>query len=113
MARRHVKRIRAELDLSTVVHLHDHTAFKDVAGVRRLARRRAGDRHNVLRPTPSGFEDSAAKGLTTDSDNLKLSLAILERAGFIALVDAMGIGDDPALRGLSGYFRQPQHRHGA
>ena len=35
---RHIECITgAVLDLGTVVHLHDHAPFKDVAGVRRLA----------------------------------------------------------------------------
>ncbi len=38
VAGRHIDCITgAVLDLGTVVHLHDHAPFKDIAGVRRLA----------------------------------------------------------------------------
>ena len=53
---------RAVLDLGTVVHLHGHAPFKDIAGVRGLAGRCSSDRLNVFGLTPSGLEDTPTNG---------------------------------------------------
>jgi len=84
---RHIECItRAIFDFGTVIHLHEHAPFKDIAGMRRLARRRSNDGLDMLRPTPSGFKDAPANCMITDCNDLKLALAILERARFVRLV---------------------------
>ncbi len=69
---RHIECITgAVLDFGTVVHLHHHTPFKDIAGVRGLARGRSSDRLNVFRPTPSRFEYTPAKGVCADGGEVR------------------------------------------
>ena len=92
VTRRHIECItRAVLDLGTVVHLHDHAPFKDIAGVRGLARGRSSDRLNVFGPTPSGLEDTPTNGAIADCDDLKLALSILKRSRFIRLVERFAL----------------------
>src|SRR5208283_2058402 len=81
---RHIECITgAVLDLRTVVHLHDHASFKDIAGVRRLTGRCSSNWLNMLRPAPSGFEYAPAKGVIADCDNLKLPFSIFKRTRFV------------------------------
>ena len=98
---------RPHLELVPVVELHGHLPGQTDAGVSRLTRVRAGDRLDVVRPTPPGLEDTSAQREVAQRDDVHVAVC-LEGTGLVGFVDVVcfGCGHDSSLIGARATARQ-------
>src|SRR5204862_3704073 len=80
----------ADLVLGAVVHHDAHPPGDAVAEVRYLAGVGSGDRLEVRRPLPPGFEDAARHGMARDDGYVGVSLPF-ERACLVRRVKALDL----------------------